>query len=331
MHRDLNQVLLPVIDDILAAARDLVVSYQKSIDREMETYHRETARQDSFNLALLYLFIISGSLALLLNIRGNFRNYRAAREELAEAERVVTQLKDLDSAKNSLISTVNHELRTPLTSIIGYIEILRRDVAEKPKEEISNYLEVIERNSLILLRLVESLLSLSKFDGNKGRLPDEDVNLLEVLDTAIFAINPSAQSKDIAVKREGLLPVYVKGDIGQLNQVFINLLTNAIKFSPSQSEVVISMRIIEASKVEVTIKDQGIGISEEDLPRIFTRFFRAEGVKNQGFEGFGLGLAIVQQAVSHHEGQIEVTSKLGEGSTFIVTFPVSKEENLIEA
>lgn len=336
VHRETNKVLLPVIDQIVAAARDLVVSYQKSVDREMEIHARETAQRDSLNLLLLYLFIIAGSLALLLNIRGNFRNYQSAREALAdeierleatqarlsEAERTVTQLIDLDSAKNSLISTVNHELRTPLTSIIGYIELLRRDISSKNGEEVASYLEVLERNSHILLRLVESLLSLSKFDGREGRLPDEHVDLQDVLDSAIFTVTPSAVKSSVQIRFEPSVPAVVKGDVGQLNQVFINLLANAIKFSPPESEIVVSMRSTNESQVEISISDDGLGISEEDLPRIFTRFYRAKGIESQGFEGFGLGLAIVQQAIEHHEGSIKVESILGKGSTFIVALPI---------
>jgi signal transduction histidine kinase len=342
MHSDINQKLLPVIDKIVAAARNLVVSYQKSVDREMETAARETARRDSLNLLLLYLFIIFGGLALLLNVRGNFRNYRDAREaltieisrleaaeaKLAEAEVKVTQLQDLDSAKNSLISTVNHELRTPLTSIIGYIELLRRDIDSKRSEELVNYIEVLERNSHILLTLVESLLSLSKFDGQEGRLPDEVVDLREVLDNAIFTVTPAATKSSIEISLENLKPILIKGDLGQLNQVFINLLANAIKFSSERSRVLISLTELPQSFVEISIRDSGIGISKEDLPRIFTRFFRARNVDSAGFEGFGLGLAIVLQAIEHHGGSIRVESQLDEGSNFIVTLPVAVSEGL---
>ena len=339
LHRETNKVLLPVIDQIVAAARDLVVSYQKSVDQEMADHARDMAKRDSFNLLLLYIFIISGSLALLLNIKSNYRNYQAAREALSqemerlratqerlnEAEHTVTQLIDLDSAKNSLISTVNHELRTPLTSIIGYIELLRRDIASKSSEELNSYLEILERNSHILLRLVESLLSLSKFDGQQGRLPDDEVDLLEVIDGAIFTLTPTAKAGSLSITLENSLPARVKGDVGQLNQVFINILANAIKFSDRGSEISIAMKYLDGSQIAISIADKGIGISEEDLPRIFTRFYRAKNVEQEGFEGFGLGLAIVQQAIEHHGGAISVQSEIGKGTTFVVTLPLVTE------
>jgi signal transduction histidine kinase len=342
VHRETNKVLLPVIDAIVAEARNLVVSYQKSVDREMAEGARKTAERDSFNLLLLYLFIFFGGLALFINIRGNFRNYQNAREALSseiarlestearllEAQRTVTQLKDLDTAKNSLISTVNHELRTPLTSIIGYIELLRRDIAAKNSAEIATYIDIVERNSHVLLSLVESLLSLSKFDGQQGRLPDELIELREILDNAIFTVMPALNSKNSRIVIDPSISATVRGDEGQLNQVFINLLANAIKFSGEDKEILIAMRKIGGDQVEVSIEDHGIGIAEEDIPRIFTRFFRSENVQSGGFEGFGLGLAIVQQAIEHHGGAIKVESTVGEGSAFKVTLPIAEESEL---
>lgn len=341
-HRQTTKVLLPVIDAIVAEARNLVVSYQKSVDSEMAEAARKTAERDSFNLMLLYIFIFFGGFALLINIRGNFRNYRSAREALAleifrldatearlrEAERTVTQLKDLDTAKNSLISTVNHELRTPLTSIIGYIELLRRDIAAKDPVEINAYIDVVERNSHVLLSLVESLLSLSKFDGKQGRLPNELIDLREILGDAVFTVTPAFNSTNSQIVIEPSISVNVKGDRGQLNQIFINLLANAIKFSDGSREILISMTLIGLDKIEVSVADHGIGIAHEDIPRIFTRFFRAENVQSGGFEGFGLGLAIVQQAVEHHGGTISVESRLGEGSIFRVTLPIAQAGEL---
>jgi signal transduction histidine kinase len=342
VHGQTNKVLLPVIDAIVAEARNLVVSYQKSVDSEMAEAARKTAERDSFNLLLLYIFIFFGGFALLINIRGNFRNYRSAREGLAleisrldatearlrEAERTVTQLKDLDSAKNSLISTVNHELRTPLTSIIGYIELLRRDIATKESNKIISYIDVVERNSYVLLSLVESLLSLSKFDGQQGRLPNELIDLREILGDAVFTVTPALSATKSRIIIDPSISVKVRGDKGQLNQIFINLLANAIKFSDDDKEIRISMAMIGLDKIEVSVADHGIGIAHEDIPRIFTRFFRAENVQSGGFEGFGLGLAIVQQAVEHHGGSISVDSRLGEGSIFRVIFPIAHAGDL---
>jgi signal transduction histidine kinase len=180
----------------------------------------------------------------------------------------------------------------------------------------------------VLLSLVESLLSLSKFDGQQGRLPNELIDLREILGDAVFTVTPALSATKSRIIIDPSISVKVRGDKGQLNQIFINLLANAIKFSDDDKEIRISMAMIGLDKIEVSVADHGIGIAHEDIPRIFTRFFRAENVQSGGFEGFGLGLAIVQQAVEHHGGSISVDSRLGEGSIFRVIFPIAHAGDL---
>jgi signal transduction histidine kinase len=344
LHREMNPVLLPVIDDILAQARNLVVSYQRSIDQEMVELAQETAERDSYNLTLFYILFISSGLFLLLNTRSNFRNYQIARSEienerqhleqtiieLQAVQNRVTQLEDLDSAKNALISTVNHELRTPLTSIIGYIDLLQRDASTLSEGEKSEYLEVLDRNSHVLLNLVESMLSLSKFDNAQGKLPSEKVDLYSVIDDALFTMRPALEKSEIVVEFSATSRPFVIGDVGQLSQVFINLIANAVKFSSKGSSIKISLGSksggVASELAEVGIADLGIGIPDEDIPHIFTRFFRAKNVDSGKFQGTGLGLSIVEKAITHHGGSISVESKLDFGTTFTVTLPQVSEE-----
>jgi len=346
LHREMNPVLLPVIDEILAEARNLVVSYQRSIDQEMVNLAQESAERDSLNLTLFYIVFISSGFFLLLNTRSNFKNYRIARAEI-EKERQhleqtiielqavqnrVTQLEDLDSAKNALMSTVNHELRTPLTSIIGYIDLLQRDSASLSESEKKAYLEVLDRNSHVLLNLVESMLSLSKFDNAEGKLSTEKVELYSVIDDALFTMKPAIEKSEISVEFSATSRPLVIGDVGQLSQVFINLIANAVKFSSKGSAIRLSLTSSDVKNgiqiAEVVISDSGIGIPEEDIPRIFTRFFRAKNVNSGKFQGTGLGLSIVEKAITHHGGTISVTSQLNHGTTFTITLPRVSEGKL---
>ncbi len=333
LHTSINKTLLPVIDQIVTEARNLVVSYQRSIDREMKKLAQETARRDAFNLILLYLFIFFGGLFLFLNARTNFKNFRLIRseienerKELEKAEHQVAQLKDLDAAKNALISNVNHELRTPLTSIIGYTELLQRDLSETQTSEQRQYLEVLQRNSQILLTLVESLLSLSKFDSGVGKLPNEPVSLKEVLEGSVFALKPALESAAMKCELRTEKDLFVRGDVGQLSQVFINLITNSIKFSGTDKTIEIGLNLISKGNggdwAEVSIKDQGIGIAQEELHLIFDRFYRAKNIDSDLYQGTGLGLAIVKQVIDHHNGTIDVQSELGVGSTFVIMIPL---------
>jgi signal transduction histidine kinase len=334
MHPATNIDLLPVIDEIVAEARNLVVSYQRSVDDELLTLTRENAQRDSLNLGLLYLFILTGGLFLILNLRSNFRRYLNAQQAISDerarleaAQARVAQLQDLDAAKSALISTVNHELRTPLTSIIGYVELMQRDESLTKSSETKLYLEVLERNSQILLTLVESMLSLSKFDSEVGRLPEKPVLLGETIESAIFILKPAFEAAEVSIKLDLEKDVVVQGDSGQLTQLFINLISNSIKFSNPQGSVDISLSTISDGKNEmarISITDHGIGIPQSDIPLLFTRFFRAGNVNSGSHPGTGLGLAIVKQIIDHHHGNIEVVSELGKGSTFLIDIPIMR-------
>ena len=334
LHPEVNDDLLPVIDEILAEARELVVSYQRSVDDELLKLTQENSRRDSFNLGLLYLFILTGGLFLILNLRSNFRKYLLAqqaisneRARLEASQARVAQLQNLDAAKTALISTVNHELRTPLTSIIGYVELMQRDESIKENAEMKTYLEVLERNSSILLTLVESMLSLSKFDSEVGRLPNTPVILSETIESAIFILKPATEAAEVTLNLDIEEGVVVQGDSGQLTQLFINLISNAIKFSAPHSAIDISLasKDIEGHRsASISIIDYGIGIPKSDIPLLFTRFFRASNVNSGSHPGTGLGLAIVKQIVDHHEGAIKVQSSLGKGTTFLIEIPIMR-------
>lgn len=351
MHDSLTTALNPVIDEILAEARQLVVSYQRSVDQEILRHAQLVASRDNRNLLLFYIFLVAGGLFLFLNVRLNFKNYRIARvvldrehhrledaiAELRKLQNTVVELKDLNEAKNAFIATVNHELRTPLTSIIGYLDVMRDELDTTPDPSTVKYLDVLDRNAQILLNLVESMLSLSKIDSGKGALPDIKVSLNEVIDNAIFIMKPSLENSEIKIIVTSEEVHLVRGDVGQLNQVFINLLGNAVKFSPRGSSIDISLVNSEGihgeSLVAISVRDHGIGIPPEDLEKLFTRFFRARNAVSQQYPGTGLGLSIVKQVVELHNGEIKVESGIGTGTTFTITLPhyPTPEELLIQA
>jgi len=336
LHPSINENLLPVIDAIVEEARNLVISYQRSVDQEMKNLAEETAQRDALNLGLLYIFILTGGLFVFLNTRANFKRYRAIREQIDTEQRElevvrnqVLQLQDLDAAKNALISNVNHELRTPLTSIIGYIELLQRENPQSQSAEHRLHLEVLQRNSLILLNLVESLLSLSKFDSAVGKLPNEPVSLQEAAESAIFTLKPALESAGITASLRSDQECLIRGDYAQINQVLINLIANSIKFSAAGSEVKIVVSQ-DRETARIQISDNGIGISDLDIPHIFERFYRGANTDGTHHQGTGLGLAIVEQVVKHHHGEITVNSEVGKGSTFTITLPLFSERNLDE-
>ena len=310
---------------------------------------QKAADRTRLNLIFFYTFLIASGLFLFLNVRTNFRNYREARialdaeqirldntiEELKDAQFTVAQLQDLNQAKNNFISTVNHELRTPLTSIIGYIDVIRDENLLQDMPEVQKYLEVLDRNAQILLNLVESMLSLSKIDAAEGKLSEELVSLNPIIDNAIFVMQPASEKSGNEIEFLAEEEFHVRGDAGQLNQVFINLLGNAIKFSPNGSPIEISLQGVSVrpglKTVEIRITDHGIGIPQEDIANLFTRFFRAKNAVSNQFPGTGLGLAIVHQVIEQHGGTITVESELNRGTTFVINLPMqlSSEDQLI--
>ena len=350
LHKEFDTQISPIIDDILAEARKLVVSYQKSVDEATKADIQEAAKRDQLSLFLFYLSLFFSGLFLLLNVLTNFKNYRRAGELLDEEQRrlettiaqlesaqtTVEELKSLNDAKNAFIATVNHELRTPLTSIIGYIDIIREESQEDSTADITPYLDVLDRNAQILLTLVESILTLSKIDSDQPQLSYEKVALNKVIDNSIFTMMPQAKAAGIAITLESDDEYSIDGDAGQLTQVFINLLGNAVKFSPRDSTISISLKSQRDERginyALVSIADRGIGIPPEDVEHLFTRFFRAKNAVSEHFQGTGLGLSIVAKVIEQHGGKIDLESTQGVGTTFFVEIPLhfSSEEKMIQ-
>lgn len=340
LHRKINQKISPIIDEILAQSRALAVSYQRSVDKEQIAIAKKNADRDRLNLIFFYLFLASGSLFLFLNARSNFKNYRVARntiereqeqldktlEELRKAQSTVLELQDLNEAKNSFISTVNHELRTPLTSIIGYIELLRELRETDSSTDFVKYFDVLDRNAQILLHVVESILSISRIDATQGVRTTEKTSLNQIIDNAIFIMRPAIESSEQNLLFRAEDEFFVEGDPGQLNQVFINLIGNAHKFSPPKSTIEISIdsAMIKdgAEFARIKITDHGIGIPEEDIENLATRFFRAKNTDSGQYPGTGLGLAIVRQLIELHHGTLSIASKLGEGTVITLLIPL---------
>ena len=350
LHPELNKKISPIIDDILAQSRELAVSYQRSVDNEMIENAKKTAERERLNLLFFYIFIVTGSLFLFLNARSNFRNYRVARnlllqeqEELDEAlnkltlaQTKVTELQDLNQAKNDFISTVNHELRTPLTSIVGYVELIREMRETDPAADFSQYFDVLDRNAQILLHVVESILSISRIDAAQGVRVTEKLSLNEVIDNSIFIMKPAIEHSQQSITFTATEELYVQGDPGQLSQILINVIGNANKFSPKDSAIEIFLDAVTMKNgiefARIQVKDHGIGIPQDDIDNLATRFFRAKNTDSGQYPGTGLGLAIVRQLIEIHGGSLSISSELGEGTTITLSIPIfiSDEKKMIE-
>ena len=241
--------------------------------------------------------------------------------------RMAEKLKEADRLKQNLVSYITHELKTPLTSLTEAVHLLRDKVAGPITEKQSKLLLIIEADARQLLRLINDLLDLSRMKAGMLTLQIEPWNLQGLAKEAVASLNP------IALKKGLQLRLAVKHDPGPLlldgnriYQVFTNLISNAVKFTPSGGEVAVFVSIAEGSmdEIQVSVADTGIGISKEDQQRIFDRFYQLETLPSGKGEGFGLGLSIARHIVKAHGGRIWVESELRQGSTFFFTLPIRR-------
>jgi signal transduction histidine kinase len=231
--------------------------------------------------------------------------------------REVTEARQVDRIKDALVATVSHELRTPLTSIIGYLELLGS--GEPLGEEDARFVEIVRRNAARLQRMVEELLFLSRVDAGGLELDVEDVDVVDLARTALGSADPAAAAKRITLEYDGPEALPTRADPNRLGQVFDNLISNAIKFTPERGSVKVSVGSDEGTII-ASVCDTGCGIPQAEQPRLFERFFRSTSTRD--VPGTGLGLTIVRAIVESHGGSILFKSVQDEGTTFTFTLPL---------
>lgn len=250
------------------------------------------------------------------------RRLEVERAALYESERAArSQAERSDALKDQFLASLSHELRTPLTAITGWAAVARNS-ASLP-QELDRPLAIIERNARLQAKLIEDLLDVSSIVSGKLVLERQSVDACRLLESAVLSFTPSASAKSIQLRAElPNAPLLLSGDPVRLAQVIDNLLTNAIKFTPQNGEVVVSARAFGAM-LEVSVRDSGQGISAEFLPHVFDRFRQADATSSRRHGGLGLGLAIVRQLVELHGGTVRAESQgAGRGATFTVCLPL---------
>ena len=242
---------------------------------------------------------------------------------LYEAEnRLVEDLKALDTAKSGFFATVSHELRAPLTTIEGYVEMFGDGDAGEVTSQQRQMLEAIDRSTVRLRNLVDDVFTLAKLESGAFTTVMRPVDLTDVIRAAVDAVRPSVIAGELALTvsvSEG--EVMVDADASQLDRVVINLLSNAVKFTPKGGCVEVSA-FAESRSAVVRVRDTGIGIPASDQKELFNRFFRASNATGRSIPGTGLGLAIVRMIVVNHGGDIDLTSTEGAGTTVTVWLPL---------
>lgn len=229
----------------------------------------------------------------------------------------ITEIKKLEQTRKDFVANVSHELKTPVTSIKGFAETLL-DGAMEDKETLESFLSIILKESDRLQSLIYDLLELSKIENEGFSLSIQPVNLILVLQESISIAGGRATEKEISIVFEKPSnELMIEGDVYRLKQVFINIISNAVSYTRNGGNVTIAIE--ETSrKVTVHVKDTGMGIEKEEIPRIFERFYRVNKARDRNSGGTGLGLAIVKHLMEAHKGKVTVKSKVGQGTIFSI-------------
>ncbi|OPY86758.1 MAG: Alkaline phosphatase synthesis sensor protein PhoR [Smithella sp. PtaU1.Bin162] len=235
----------------------------------------------------------------------------------------ITRLKKLERVRIDFVANVTHEIRTPLTAILGYLETIRDGAINNP-EEARKFIDIILKHAQRLNRLVEDLLTISRIELGEVNFHFEDVSPADVINNVLPVIDPKAKSKRIEI--DNLIPEklpLIRADKDRLTQIFVNILDNAVKFTPESGKVSISAEETNGF-VLVGISDTGIGVPKEEIERLGERFYRVDKTRSRDLGGTGLGLSIVKHLMIAHGGKMEIESQLGRGTKVFLFFPVMK-------
>ncbi len=222
------------------------------------------------------------------------------------------------------VANASHELRTPLASILGFIETLSDEAGEDPAVR-ARFLKVMDDEARRMLRLIEDLISLSRIEAEKYRLPDNPVDLAQLVADVRAELADAAgdRGRDLVGMIDSDVPA-VSGDRVQLSQMLHNLIGNAMKYGRAGTPVTVSLRRDESGMVRLSVRDQGEGIAAVHIPRLTERFYRADAGRSRSVGGTGLGLAIVKHIVERHRARLDIVSQVGVGTTVLVVLPPSK-------
>ncbi len=326
---ELNSIISAIQDGLLVLdKRGVILLSNESIRRLLTNphcegkYYWEIIREPQFNTLVNSVGPSKESAATEIAING--RTVLCTATALGAQEKIVvmfhdiTEVKRLEKIKKDFVVNVSHELRTPLTSIKGFVETLEEECDEKNRE----YVKIIKRNTERLTNIVEDLLLLSELEETGSTLHREPCDLKTMLENIRRIFEHRLAAKGLVMKIEGPedLPV-IMADAFKLEQVFINLIDNAIKYT-DQGGITITLASMN-NAMQITVRDTGIGIPPEHLPRIFERFYVVDSSRSRQLGGTGLGLSIVKHIVLLHQGTIEVQSRSEAGTTFYITLPTN--------
>jgi PAS domain S-box-containing protein len=255
---------------------------------------------------------------------------KRAEDELKEAleklQLANEELRHLDQMKDDFLSNVSHELKTPMISVMGYIGMILKGKIGSLTEQQRKFLEISYKNLLKLDRSIDNLLDLAELGIHKEAWSFEPINLTKVIEFSFSTVEPLAKEHQIQMEVQlPSSPVWISGVEDKLNQLFDNLLTNAIKYNRQGGKIGVTLHQ-DSESAYTRITDTGIGISHQSLKEVFTRHFQEKTKPLGNAKGLGIGLSLVQEIVQLHQGKIHLESELGKGTVFTVMLPKKSSE-----
>jgi len=243
--------------------------------------------------------------------------------ELHQAKKIA---EDVNITKNNFIANISHELRTPITVITSANQLLKILLANESinnNEVIDNNLNIITQNCNRLLRLINNIIDIAKIDSGFADLKLQTTDVIKLIEDTVLSVIPYANSKNLNIVFDtNIEELLMSVDCDKIERIVLNLLSNAIKFSNPSTDIFATI-ITDKNNLNFIVQDNGIGIDEENLSKIFDKFMQIDNGLTRQNEGSGIGLSIVKSFVKLHNGTIKVDSKLGKGTSFIITLPIN--------
>jgi len=313
-------VRLAGTDDVVLGAGDVFAADGKTRLAATELPSARAANGEEFDDLRVWVGTDPGTRRALSVSARRAENEAGEFVGAALASADITELMRALEVKAEFVATVSHELRTPLTSIAGYVSILLEDDDVLPAQ-VAAQLRVVERNTVRLTALVEALLQEAHHEDGLLRLSRTEVDLATIARASVATARPEADARGLELTHEVVGPVLLVADGERIGQVIDNLVSNAVKYTPPGGRVRVGVRT-DGAWAEVRVADTGIGLSETERGRLFTRFYRTRAATESAIQGVGLGLSLAKTIVESHGGRIDVASEVGRGSEFVVRLPV---------
>jgi two-component system sensor histidine kinase BarA len=328
---------------LLAIDPSISAERAKSLLPKMPRAKAETVTRIAAHLkSALDLILFSGHKAHVtstMHLASVRESYRQLEEKKARLQEAFDRLKELDRLKSNFLATVSHELRTPLTSIIGYSEMLTEGLAGELRPEQQEFVKTIHEKGEQLLALIMGLLDLSKLESGTMQMAMRTARIEAVLGEVVSTLTPTARRKGVRLVLDigqGLADLHA--DPERLRQVFLNLVENAIKFTPASGSVTLRARMVgddggdgeddglslmapTRARLEVAVEDTGIGIAPRERARVFDAFYQIDSSSTREYGGTGLGLSIVKRLIEGHSGTIRIEDNTPKGTRFVVSLP----------